>query len=100
MDSHEPPTLEFYTRPAAMTSAGRNASLLEDLPHDIAGLAAVAHGLLIHEHIAPAYGRTLTDDDRATVHIRRVEGLLEQIVARDPRPLQQPRPVAERVAGN
>lgn len=93
-------TLPFYTQPAAMTSAGRYASLLDGLPRDIAGLAAVGHGLLIHEHIAPAYGVTLSDEDRHTVHIRPVERLLESIVTRDDRPLSTPRLPAERVAGN
>lgn len=94
------PTLPFYTQPAAMTSAGRYAPLLDALPRDIAGLAAVGQGLLIHEHIAPAYGVTLSDEDRGTVHIRPVERLLESIVARDDRPLTIPRLPANRVAGN
>jgi hypothetical protein len=96
----DPGTLPFYTAPAAMTSAGRYASLFHPLPHDIAALTEVAHGLLIHEHIAPAYGVTLTDEDRGSVHIRPVERLLERIVTRDDRPLSTGRAVAERVAGN
>jgi hypothetical protein len=94
------PTPPFYARPAAMTSAGRFAPLLSALPHNAADLATVAQGLLVHEHIAPAYGVTLSDDDRKSVHIRPVERLLKQIVARDGRPLDIPRPVAHRVAGN
>jgi hypothetical protein len=100
MQVHDRPTLSFYAQPAAMTSAGRYASLLDALPRDIAGLAAVAHGLLIHEHLTSAYGVTLSDQDRSSVHIRPVEGLLERIVARDTRPLDIPRPPAARVAGN
>jgi hypothetical protein len=96
----ELPTLPFYTQPAVMTSAGRYAPLFDALPRDILGLAAVAHGLLIHEHIAPAYGVTLSDEDRSTVHIRPVERLLESIVARDDRPLSIPRAAENRVAGN
>jgi len=90
----------FYVVPATMTSAGRYASLFDPLPRDAAALAAVAQGLLIHEHIAQAYGVTLTDEDRATVHIRPVEQLLERIIARDDRPLATGRAVADRVAGN
>jgi hypothetical protein len=70
------------------------------LPHDIEALTRVVQGLLIHEHIAPAYGVSLTDEDRASVHIRRVEQLLEEIVRRDDRPLGTARAAAERVAGN
>ena len=97
---HDSPTLRFYTEPAAMTSAGRYAYLLDTLPRDVAALAAVAQGLLVHEHIAPAYGVTLTDEDRGSVHIRPVEQLLERIITRDNRPLDTNRAVADRVAGN
>jgi hypothetical protein len=51
--------LALYTQPAAMTAAGQYAPLLESLPGDIPGLAAAAHGLLIHEHMAHGYGVTL-----------------------------------------
>jgi Transglutaminase-like superfamily len=93
-------TLAFYTQPGVMTAAGRHAPLLEGLPDDVAGLAAVAQGLLIHEFIAPAYGVTLPEQDRGSVHTRPVEGLLEQIMARDARPLTAARPPARRLASN
>jgi hypothetical protein len=93
-------TLPFYSGPAVMTSAGRFAALFEPLPSDIAGLAAVAHGLIVHEHMAQGYGLTLSDADRDTVHLRPVERLLERIVARDHRPLNVAREPAGRVAGN
>jgi hypothetical protein len=91
---------ESYVRPGTMTAAGRYAPLLEELPGDVAGLAAVAHGLLIHEHIAGAYGVTLAEEDRASVHLRPVEAMLEQIVARDGRPLGVAREPAGRLASN
>jgi hypothetical protein len=97
---HDWPTLPFYTQPAAMTSAGRFAPSLRTLPRDVAALATVAQGLLVHEHIAPAYGVTLSEEDRHSVHIRPVERLLEWIVARDGRSFHLPRAVANRVAGN
>ncbi len=97
MQSYDERTLSFYTQPASMTSAGRFAPLFDALPHDAAGLAAVAQGLLVHEHLGWAYGVTLSDADRDTVHIRPVERLLECIVARDDRPLRTVRAVAHRV---
>jgi hypothetical protein len=100
MRTVETGTLACYARPAVMTTPGRYASLLADLPRDIAGLAAVAQGLLIHEHMAEAYGVTLTEADRASVHIRPVEELHARIVARDSRPLRQARPHADRLPGN
>jgi Transglutaminase-like superfamily len=100
MQAHDQPTLAFYTQPAAMTSPGRYAPLLESLPRDIPGLAAVAQGLLIHEHMAQGYGVMLSETDRASVHIRPVEHLLAQIVARDDRPLHIARAPAARLPGN
>jgi transglutaminase superfamily protein len=92
--------VSFYARPAAMTSAGRYAPLLEILPRDIPGLAAAAQGLLIHEHLAQAYGVTLSETDRASVHTRPAAQLLAQIVARDDRPLHIARAPAARLPGN
>ena len=42
----------YYLEPAVMTAAGDYQPLLKDLPQGAAALAGVAHGLLIHEHIA------------------------------------------------
>jgi hypothetical protein len=92
--------LSRYSQPGVMTSAGRYAPLLDSLPRDVAGLAAVGHGLLVHEHLAHAYGLSLSDEDRSSVHLRPVERLLEQIVTRDDRALDVPRPPEGRVAGN
>ena len=93
-------TLAFYTRPGVMTSAGRHAPLLQGLPGDVAGLAAIAQGLLIHEFIAPAYGVTLSEQERGSVHIRPAEELLEQIIAGDGRPLTAAREPQGRLASN
>jgi hypothetical protein len=44
-------------------------------------------GLLIHQHIAPAYGVTLSRNQRTQSQVRAVEKILDDIVARDSRPL-------------
>jgi Transglutaminase-like superfamily len=85
---------------SSMTDPGRFSSLFGALPRGVDALRAVAHGLILHEHLAPAYGVVLSDADRATVHLRRVESLLAAIRAHNPRPLAEPRPASERVAGN
>lgn len=92
--------LAYYTEPGTMTSAGRYAPLLADLPHDIPALAAVSQGLLIHEHMAAEYGVPLSESDRASVHTRPVRQLLAQITARDDRPLTTAREPAGRLPGN
>lgn len=95
-----PATAAFYTRPGRMTSAGKHERLFAGLPSGADALAAVAQGLLIHEFLVDAYGVTLTDEDRDSLHIRTVEGLLGRIVDTVDAPLTQPRPPAQRVAGN
>ncbi len=89
-----------YLEPAVMTAPGDYRPLLAGLPRGIAGLAEVAHGLLIHEHIAGAYGVTLTAGRRASVHVRPVAALLGMMMADDRRPLTVPRDPAGRLPGN
>ena len=70
-----------------------------DLPKDPASLAGVVQGLLMHEHIAPAYGLALSGAKHAGAHTRPVEEIVGQIVAHDPRPLTEARAPAERLVG-
>jgi Transglutaminase-like superfamily len=101
MQVHDQPGLQFYAEPGAMTSAGRFAPLLAGLlPRDIPGLAAIGHGLLIHEHMAEGYGVTLSGQERSSVHVRPAERMLELITARDGRPLDVAREPGSRLAGN
>ncbi len=91
--------LDPYRTPVAMSDAGRQARLFDGLPHDVGGLAEVVQGLLVHEHIAPAYGLTLTPEQHAQAHLRPVEKILETIAAQDMKPLLLARPAGERVVG-
>jgi hypothetical protein len=69
------------------------------LPREPGSLAGVVQGLLMHEHVAPAYGLTLSEAKHAEAHTRPVEEIVRQIVAHDPRPLTAPRAPAERQVG-
>ena len=69
------------------------------LPRDPAVLADVVQGLLMHEHVAPTYGLTLSEAKHAEAHVRPVEEIVRQIVAHDARPLTTPRAPAERQVG-
>ena len=53
----------------------------------------------MHEHIAPAYGVTLSDEQHAQAHVRPVAAMLQDIVKRDPRPLSAARAAGERQVG-
>ena len=77
----------FYSRPARFTSPGNHAEALAGLPADLAALTEVAHGLIVHEHMAGMYGFELAEERRASVHVRPVSGLLDQVVAEDGRAL-------------
>jgi Transglutaminase-like superfamily len=83
-----------------MTSPGKYASLFDALPADVAGLARVVQGLMIHEFLVGMYGVTLAEEDRDRVNLRRVEQVLDAIVSRDDRPLDVARAPAERIATN
>src|SRR5262249_32436810 len=76
-----------YCRPIAMSDPGRHVALFDGLPRDAGALAKVVQDLLIHQHIAPAYGVTLSCDQQAQSHVRAVEKILDGIVTRDGRPL-------------
>ena len=53
-----PEVLDFYRGDGPMTSDPGHAALIDALPDDIASLARVMHGLLLHQHIAPASARS------------------------------------------
>jgi hypothetical protein len=91
--------VDGFRSPIDMSDAGAKGALLDGLPRDVGSLAEVVQGLLIHEHIAPAYGVTLSAEQHAQAHMRGVERMLDCIARQDSRPLPQARPPAERVVG-
>jgi hypothetical protein len=95
-----PDNTAFYSQPAGFTSPGDHAGALAGLPAGLAGLTEVVHGLIVHEHLVGMYGFELADERRASVHIRPVSRLLDQIVAEDGRPLDVAREPSARVPGN
>ena len=88
-----------YKRPIAMSDPGRHAALFDGLPGEPGALAKTVQGLLIHQHIAPAYGVTLSRDQQSQSHVRAVEKILDDIVTRDGRPLSALRAASERQVG-
>ena len=90
---------DAFRAPVSMSDAGAKAALLDGLPRDVGGLAEVVQGVLIHEHIAPAYGVTLSAEQHKQAHMRSVEQMLDCIAGQDSRPLPQARLPAERVVG-
>jgi len=75
------------------------ARMLDAVPRDLAGMARVAQGLLLHEHWAPAYGVTLSDERRRQSHIRPASLMLDRLLAVDGQPLPVAGPVEARLVG-
>lgn len=91
--------LDLYRTPVDMSDAGRRAGLLDALPGDAGRLAEIVQGVLLHQHLAPAYGVTLNAAQQLEPHIRGVEPMLERLAAHDARPLTAARPAGERLVG-
>jgi hypothetical protein len=91
--------LDFYTCPATMTFGGGYVPRFNELPSDVTGLVRIVQGLLLHQHAAPAYGVTLTDERRNEVHLRSVEQMLYRLFAHDSQPLSVTRALDARLVG-
>lgn len=91
--------LDFYRSPIDMSDPASQAALLDDLPRGPEPLAGVVQGLMIHEHIASTYDVELSGAQHAQAHVRSIEDMLSEIVARDARPLSATRPTSERQVG-
>jgi transglutaminase superfamily protein len=100
MKASERSNLDFYSRPASMTSGGKYGSMFDELPGDMISLVRVVQGLLLHEHAAPLYGVALTNERRGEAHIRPVERMLDRLLSHDSRPLAVARPVDARLVCN
>lgn len=88
-----------FRTPVALSDAGIWALQFAALTDDVAGLARILQGLLIHEHLLDVYGVTLSDRQRGEPHVRGAEAILERIAVHDSRPLSQARLPGERFAG-
>ncbi len=92
--------LDFYARPAAMTSAGRHAHLFDDLPGEVDKLVRIVQGLGVYDVMAADfYGFTIPDERKSEIHIRPIEAMLDRLLAMDDRPLSVARPVEKRLLG-
>jgi hypothetical protein len=91
--------LDFYRKNGAMADPGACAGLFDALPQDVAGLAHVVPGLLLHQHVGPTYGAPISPARQQEAHIRSLEAMLQAIVARNPAPLAVERPLDARLVG-
>jgi hypothetical protein len=94
-----PALLDYYAHPCGMSEARRHAANLAGLPADPQALAAVIHGLLVHEHLAGHYGPPPSEARLAQSHLRDVDSMLDAIGGLDPAELARPRPPERRAVG-
>ena len=91
--------LDFYMRPAGLTSAGRHAKLFSELPREIPALVRIVQGLALHRYMAPAYGVTIPEERGGEDHIRPVEQMLDCLLSINAGPLSETRPPESRLVG-
>jgi len=91
--------LTYYAGHSAITDPGRFANLLDDLPRDVAEVARVVQGLLMHPAAARLYGEP-PEADGAAWGYRTMEETIERILTLDGAPLAVPRPPGKRLRGN
>ena len=71
--------LAFYTR----LVKSPHAALFDALPDDVASLARVVPGLMLHQHIGPAYGEPIAPARLAEAQLRPVDDILACILKHD-----------------
>jgi transglutaminase superfamily protein len=92
--------LEYYAQSSSMTALGEHAERVASLPHDVAGLARIIQGLVVHEYVAADfYGFPIPEQRRSESHVRPAQRLLDEILAIDSRPLSVARPAEKRLVG-
>jgi hypothetical protein len=92
--------IDYYATHGPITAPHRFGVLLDGLPTDVAALAQLVQGLIIHVFWAGRYGAQLDEARREEVQLRAVEKQLERIITLDPRPLTDARAPESKLVGN
>ena len=92
--------LEFYARPAKLTSAGKHARLFDELPSDVDQLVRAVQHLMVYDVVAADfYGFSIPEGRHGEIHIRHMEDILDRLLALEGCGLTVPRPVDTRLVG-
>jgi hypothetical protein len=92
--------LRYYATPGPFTDLAAHAAQVAALPEALPDLCAVAQGLIVHPFLVQLYGLDLATVRQDELQIRRASDMIDAILARDPRPLGEPRPPERRFVGN
>lgn len=77
--------LDYYRRHSRLTDPGTNRHLFSDLPVDVAAMATVIGGVMVHRDCTRRFGFTLPDQRRDEANIRYVEAILNYLGRLDER---------------
>lgn len=92
-------TAERWIAHSRMSDPGRHAGALAALPRDVAALNAIIQGVLVHSDWVREYGLDPASLGAAPRRTLPVAGRLDDVLARDPRPLAEARPADRRSFG-
>lgn len=94
------PAVQFYAAQSAVSDPGAYAHLLDDMPHDPAGVSRVVQGLVYH-YVADPYifGHKPPKERMPEIDTRGAEPILARLVEMDTRSLDQSRAYADRIVG-
>jgi hypothetical protein len=94
------PGLDFYAQQSTMSSMGRYAPLFDELPNEVSAMVRIIQHLVVYDVVAADfYGFKLPAKRQGEIHIRRLEKMVERLLALDDRKLSVARAVDKRLAG-
>lgn len=91
--------LHFYAQAGRTTRPGLYAGRLDALPDSIPALVRSVQGLLLPAIWADRVGLSISKERRAETELRALPQMLARIVAMNPAPLDQTRPLNQRLVG-
>ena len=92
--------LSRYTEQSVMSSPGRHAARVAELPRDLGELVQCIQQLVVYDVVAPEfYGFTVPRQREKEIHLRSMERKLDRLLALRDAPLIEPRPVEQRLVG-
>jgi len=95
-----PEILAYYTSQGPMTDPGGYGHLFDDLSVNLGELCSLVQNNLLHVYWAERYGRSPSEDEKATLNVRPMSQKLARMQASDPRPLNETRSLEGRQIGN
>ena len=90
----------YYASPGVITDPQQYKVLFDDLPTELPELVKVVQSLVVHIFWAERCGLTLSEARKEEVELRRVDLQLARILELDDLPLNEARPLAQKLVGN